>query len=146
MATPPKEFYYQLSLNAQDTSQGHYVSIQPDPNISLMQGGFSFAVTVAQAASVTIYPQVAQLQIPPSSAIGGSVTIVTELTNIAGGLNVSPAAETPFTITCWGAGGKELGSKTVEVGQTSVYFDFAVQPGDGMTKAEASAAIKQHCM
>ncbi|HEX2833996.1 MAG TPA: hypothetical protein VHW00_13375 [Thermoanaerobaculia bacterium] len=139
-------FYYQLSLGAEGTTSSHYVSIQPDPSISLMQGGFAFAVTAAQAASVTIYPQVAQLQIPPSNVINGSVTIVTEELNIAGSLHVSPAAEVPFTLTCWGAGGKQLGTATVEVGGTVAYFAFSVLPGDGMTKAQASAAIKQHCL
>lgn len=141
-----KEMYYQLSLNADGTTNSHYVSIQPDPNITFMQGGFAFAVTVAQAASVTIYPQVTQLQVPPSGVISGSVTIVTELTNIAGSLHVSPAAEVPFTLTLWGAGGKELGSKTLEVGSTVAHFDFAVTPAEGMTKSQASAAVKQHCL
>jgi hypothetical protein len=142
---PTTEVYYQLSLNAQNTTAGHYISIQPDQNITFMQGGFAFAVTEPQAASVTIYPQVAQLQIPPSGTLSGSVTIVTELTQIAGSLHVSPAPEVPFTLTLYGVGGKQLGTKVLEPGTEVAFFDFAVTPAEGMTKAQASAAVKQHC-
>ncbi|HEX7810030.1 MAG TPA: hypothetical protein VF608_14945 [Thermoanaerobaculia bacterium] len=134
--------YYSLTISASGTTQSHYCSIQPDPSITFLQGGFSFAVTEAKPTSVTIYPQVAQLQIPPSSIVAGGVTVATKLTTIAGGLIVSPAAEVPFTLTLYGIGGEEIGSKTLEPGATQMYFGWDVSPANGGSLDDALNVIK----
>jgi hypothetical protein len=138
-----KETYYSLTLNATGTTESHYCSIQPDPAISFLQGGFSYLATAAKTSSVTIYPQVAQLQMPPSSAIVGSVTIVTSGSTIAGSITVSPAAEVPFTLTLYGVGGQEIGSKTLEAGTDSMLFNWAVSSANAGTLDDATDALKK---
>jgi hypothetical protein len=135
--------YYSLTLSASGTTESHYCSIQPDPSITFLQGGFTFAVSTAQTSSVSIYPQFAQLQIPPSMIIAGGVTVATSLTTIAGGFIVSPAAEVPFTLTLYGIGGQVIGTKTLESGTTQMYFGWDVSPANAGSLEDSARVLKE---
>lgn len=135
--------YYALTLNAANTNQNAYYSLQPAPGLEFLQGGFSFAPTQAAATSVTIYPQVAQLQIPASSVIGGGVTIVTSNDTIAGALNVSPAQQVPVVVTLYGAGGQQIGSASLEPGKTHLDFAWSVNAEQAIPASQARAVLAQ---
>jgi hypothetical protein len=129
--------YYSLTLNASNTDQNAYYSLQPTPGLEFLQGGFSFGPKVAAASSVTIYPQVAQLQIPASNNIAGGVTIVTSNDMIAGALNVSPAQNVPVTVTLYGAGSTVIGKATLQPGETHLDFGWSVSASQAIPASQA---------
>ncbi|HUR81000.1 MAG TPA: hypothetical protein VM733_09550 [Thermoanaerobaculia bacterium] len=139
--------YYSLTLNAANTDQNAYYSLQPAPGLQFLQGGFTFGPKVAAASSVTIYPQVAQLQIPASNNIAGGVTIVTGNNAIAGALNVSPAQNVPVTVTLYGAGGVVIGTATLQPGETHLNFGWDVSAAQAIPASQAreqlDAAVAQ---
>lgn len=132
--------YYSLTLNASNTDQNAYYSLQPAPGLEFLQGGFSFGPKVAAASSVTIYPQVAQLQIPASNNIAGGVTIVTSNDAIAGALNVSPAQNVPVVVTLYGAGGV-IGKATLQPGETHLNFGWSVNAAQAIPASQARQAL-----
>ncbi|HYR29623.1 MAG TPA: hypothetical protein VEU30_14225 [Thermoanaerobaculia bacterium] len=134
--------YYSLGLNALNISTAAYYQIQPTRDLSILQGGFTCVPTETARTSVAIYPQLAQLNFPAAEYASGSVTIVTDLPAISGNLTVSPAINSPVTLTLYGGGGNPIGTATLEAGQTSLNFKFDVGVSSGMSEEEARGALE----
>ena len=133
--------YYAISINATGVNASAYYQLDPTPNLSILQGGFTCVPVSTDRTSVSIYPQVAQLQFPANEYISGSVTIVTDAPSIDGNFQVSPAVNVPVTLTLWGNGSQNLGEATLEPGQTSLDFKWSVGAGQGMSLQEARDAV-----
>ena len=128
--------YYSLTLNTANTNQAAYYSLQPLPTLEFLQGGFSFAPTELAPTSVTIYPQVAQMQFPAASVIAGGVTIVTSNDYVGGALNVSPAVNVPVTVTLYGVGGQPIGSAVLDPGQSHLDFGWQVNASQSIPASQ----------
>ena len=129
--------YYTIGVAADRVESSAFYALDPVDGLNIMQGGFSCYPSQPSFTSVSIYPQVAQMTLPASEYISGSVTIQTISPAIAGKFTASPAVNSAITLTLYGAGGKVLGTATLEAGQTTVSFDWSVGAGQGMSASEA---------
>src|SRR5215208_787980 len=100
--------YYAITVTAEGTSFSAYISMTPTSNLTFLQGGVTFMPTAASLTMANIYPQTLQLQAPPGSFTAG-VTIVTDASEIAGRVMVSPPVNVAVIVTLYGAGGQQLG-------------------------------------
>lgn len=134
--------YYTIGLTVIDVTSSAFYSIDPIPGLDIFQGGFTCYPSAQANTSVAIYPQVAQLNMPAASYIGGSISIQTSAPSIDGNFTVSPPINCDAKLTLYGAGGQELGTVILAGGEQSVAFQWKVSPGTGMTADEAKHAVQ----
>ena len=129
--------YYTIGLAVSNVNSAAFYAINPAPGLSILQGGFACYPTQNQYTSVAVYPEIAQLQLSPASYIGGSVTLQTTASTIAGSFTISPAINTDATLTLYGAGGQVLGTAVLKAGQSSVNFNWNVGSSQALSLDEA---------
>ncbi|MBV8519453.1 MAG: hypothetical protein JO197_18825 [Acidobacteria bacterium] len=136
--------YFSLTMAAARTGHNAYCTISPAPELQISQGGFTFQPTGANTTTVVIYPQVAQLQMPPCEAISGSLLIVTHSPVVAGQLLVSPPLEVSVTLTLYGNGGVQIGQSTLDAGQSTLNFKWDVSSATPIPESDAHDAIARY--
>lgn len=118
---------YALELSIGATGAGGYLQIIPDPDVAITQANFQFMTTATGPLMVSVYTQVIQLQLLPSEATSGSVTITTSAATVSGSMIVNPALTVPATLVLHDARGQQIGAPaTLEAGQISVNYSWAV--------------------
>lgn len=135
--------YYTISISTANVNIAAFYQLDPSGDLTIMQGGFTCYPSQSARTSVSIYPQLAQLSFPAADYISGSVTINTSITIISGNFVVSPALNSPVVLTLYGAGGNQIGTATLEAGQTQLQFSWPVTSTQSMTEDEAKNAIAE---
>jgi hypothetical protein len=122
--------YYALTVTSEGASTGAYYSLVPTSNLSILQGGVTFAPSSAtqQMTSVNIYSQTLQVSAAPGY-MGAGVTIVTGASHIAGQIVVSPPVDVAVEVTLYGNGGAQLGQYIVDPATPGGVFNFPVSGG-----------------
>lgn len=134
--------YYTIGLKVLGVDTAAFYAINPVAGLDFFQGGFTCYPTDAGSMSVAVYPQIAQLQMPPASYIGGSVSLQTIAPSIDGMFTISPPINVDAMLTLYGAGGQTIGTVILAGGESSVAFEWKVSPGQGMTADEAKSAVE----
>ncbi|HEX6639773.1 MAG TPA: hypothetical protein VF215_01605, partial [Thermoanaerobaculia bacterium] len=70
------------------------------------------------------------------------ITVVTPNQEVAGTIGVSPAINVDAVLTIYGAG-QQLGSVTLQAGQTSTPFHFDLPSGSGLSQEAAKEALEK---
>ncbi len=135
--------YYALTVSAAGASTGAYYSVTPTSNLTITQGGVTFAPSspTQQMTSVNVYPQTLQINAAPGYVNGG-VTIITDAPSVDGRLVVSPPVDVAVAVTLYGNGGAQLGQFIADPGTGGGVFSFPVA-GDGIPASELNDVLKK---
>jgi hypothetical protein len=137
------DMYYGMRVNTTGPAAQAYLYVT-----LLTNGDFDgAAVTVIPSGIHTTWfsyqDKSVQMQLPPTSSVSAGITVVTGSQNIAGTLGISPPIVSDVVLNLYGAGSSPIGSITLEAGQTSIPFDFSVQPEQGLgSEAKASSFLE----
>ncbi len=122
--------YYALTVISAGASTSAYYSMVPTSNLTISQGGVTFAPSSAtqQMTTVNIYPQTLQVS-AAAGYMGAGVTIVTSASHISGQIVVSPPVDVAVEVTLYGNGGVQLGQYIVDPASPGGVFNFPVSGG-----------------
>jgi len=137
-----ESFYYALSVQNSGASTPAYYSVSPTSNLTISQGGATFMPSAPSMTTVSIYPQTMQIQ-SPAGTMNGSVTIITDASEVAGRLIVSPPVDVATMVTLYGAGGVQLGQYIADPGTGGGTFKFPVTAAEGIPPADAPGVLKK---
>ena len=135
------DMYYGMRVNTTGPAAQAYLYVT-----LISDGDFDgAAVTVNPSGTHTTWfsyqDKSVQMQLPPTSLVSGGITVVTSASRIAGTLGVSPPIVSDVILTLYGT--SALGSVTLEAGQTSIPFDFSLQPDQALgSEAKANAFLE----
>ena len=135
--------YYALTVTAQGAGTGAFYSLTPTSNLTISQGGVTLAPSAPsqQMVTVSVYPQMLQINAPAGSVSGG-VTIITSASSVDGRVVVSPPVNVATVVTLYGNGGQQLGQYIADPGTGGGVFSFPVS-GDGIPADEANGVLDQ---
>lgn len=135
-------FYYALSVQMSGANTAAYYSVSPTSNLTISQGGATFMPSSASMTTVSIYPQTLQIQ-SPAGSMSGSVTIITDASEVAGRLIVSPPVDVATVVTLYGAGGVQIGQFIADPGTGGGVFNFPVTPAQAIPPADAPGVLQK---
>jgi hypothetical protein len=135
------DMYYGMRLNTAGASSAAYMYVT-----LISEGDFDgAAVTIHPSAANTTWfsyqDKSVQMQLPALSGLSAGITVVTGAANIAGTLGVSPAISVDTILTLYGT--SPIGAVTLPAGQTSVPFDFQVNPNQSLGSMSAAGSFLQ---
>jgi len=133
------DMYYGLRLGTGGPSTAAYMYV------TLMSDGDfdGAAATLHPSAANTTWfsyqDKSVQLQLPALNSLSVGITVVTDASRVAGTLGVSPALNVDAVLVFFGT--SALGEVILPAGETSVPFDFPVQPDQALNGAAAAGAF-----
>ena len=135
--------YYALTVSADGANTGAYYSVTPTSNLTISQGGVTFAPSAPtqQMTSVSIYPETLQINAAPGYVNGG-VTLITDAPSVDGRLLISPPVDVAVVVTLYGNGGAQLGQFIADPGTGGGVFSFPVD-GNGIPAEELGEVLKK---
>ena len=138
--------YYALTVTTTDAaSTGAYYSLTPTSNLTISQGGVTLYPSAAsqQMISVSVYPQTLQIN-AAAGLVSGGVTIVTNASEVAGRLMISPPVNVAVAVTLYGNGGQQVGQYIADPGTDGGVFNFPISgPGEAIPPGEAQDTLQK---
>lgn len=135
--------YYSLTVTAVNAATAAFYSLSPTSDLTISQGGATLypSAPSQQMITVSVYPQTLQINAAAGTVTGG-VNIITDASEIAGRLMVSPPVNVAVAVTLYGNGGAQLGQYILDPGTGSGVFTFPVD-GNGIPAGDAPAELQK---
>jgi hypothetical protein len=133
--------YYAFTISAIDTGKTCYYGVQFTSQLTVLQGSFTFTPTGSTNTMVGTDATNINLNLPACARLSGGVTVITGASNVAGNIYVSPALSVPVTFALYGF--SQIGSVTVQPGQTQASFNFDVSGQEALTAETAQAELNK---
>jgi hypothetical protein len=135
--------YYSFNLTSSGTASSpayYYVSLAANEN-SYDGAGITIYPSTASTTYLSYQSQSVSFNAPPARLAGG-ITVIANVSEIAGTLGASPAVNVDLTLKLYGNSGL-IGTVTLPAGQTMIPFDFHVSASDGFDQAEAAKNLEK---
>ncbi|HEY0158036.1 MAG TPA: hypothetical protein VGF28_12185 [Thermoanaerobaculia bacterium] len=133
------DMYYGMRLSTAGASSAAYMYVTLVSDGDFDGAAVTLHPTAANTTWFSYQDKSVQMQLPALASLSAGITVVTGAQNIAGTLGVSPAIDVDTVLILYGT--SALGEVTLPAGQTSVPFDFPVQPDRALSGANAAGTF-----
>ncbi len=116
--------YFSITIAVSGAGTSAYYALTPTSDLTISEGGVTFAPSSLSATMVNIYPQELQIQAPAGSFTAG-VSVITSENVISGLVEVSPPVDVATVITVY-AGSQQIGQKIIDPAVGSGAFAFPI--------------------
>jgi len=126
---------YGITMVANGTSSAAYYSTSLATGGVFIQGGATIYPTTLGATLVTLVTSELSIESPAASMMSGGATLTTEKDVVAGRMYVSPPINADTVLTLFGT--SQIGSVTLNAGETVINFSFDVSGKPGISEPTA---------